>query len=163
MWILEFIIICGVVLFFWVVGCLLLQIMYLIIGLNYFKINLPKRKKYNNKVDPIYEIQRGSYDDHYSVSKWELKYGLNEGLTWLCDILIPLPFVIYTYGYQKMGWSFKICELNEINTITSEYMVEFFEESYQKELKELEEHRDKSRKKTNQLDNLNKVFNENYE
>lgn len=126
-------------------------------------IKLPKSKKYEGKVDPIYEIAQGSYDDFYSVYKWELKYGLHEGLTLISVFLIPLPIMIYTYRYIQSNDGFKICELNEINTITPEYMIEFYEKRYEEEMIKLEDWKQKSRNKTNHLDYLNKTFNENYE
>lgn len=160
--VIEYFLIGLVILFFWSIALLIIHIIYMWIGIKSIDIKLPKSKKYEGKVDPIYEIAQGSYDDFYSVYKWELKYGLHEGLTW-ASLLIPFPITIYTYRYIQSNDSFKICELNEINTITPEYMIEFYEKRYEEEIKELEEWKEKRRNKETHLDYLNKTFNENYE
>lgn len=146
----------------WALGCAILNIIYLMFEFGRIKIKLPKHKKYEGKVDPIYEVKQGDYDDYYSVHKWELGYEVADGLTMLSIAIVPLPVNFYRYGYNHVE-SFKICELNGIYDITPEYMIEFFEQKWEEQVRENEERRSRRNKKENQLDLLNKTFNENYE
>jgi hypothetical protein len=160
--ILEYLIVIGIVSFIWAFACMVLNVIYMMFNIGRINIKLPKDKKYDGKVDPIYEVKQDSYDDYYSVHKWELGYEEAEGLTMLSIVTIPLPVMVYRYGYNHVN-SYKICELGEIYNITPVYMIDFFEQKWEEQLKETEEWKLRRNKKENHLDILNKTFNENYE
>ncbi len=122
-------------------------------------IKLPKRKRYLTKVDPIYELLE---DEWYGwcIRKWELGYGnTSDGLLLLMH-LIPYPINLLQYKYVATGVIYlKDVKYTDINVSLKEYYEAqwFIENAERLEKEALKKERQAKR------DNLNKLFNENYE
>lgn len=121
-------------------------------------IKLPKSKKYKNKVDPIYELREGDWDEGMYIYKWSLQYKFSDNL-WL--LIIPYPIKIKTYGYYVENYLY-ICEKNKIPELGDDLktIYETKMEKINEEEKIIKEKRDKIQ---NKFESLNKIFNENYE
>ena len=123
------------------------------------KIKLPKRKRFLNKVDPIYELVESDFG-RFVVRKWELGYVDSFGLQMLM-IYIPYPINLLRYKYIQTGhiWLGEKTELSEI----TEDLGDMFERIWAIEnAKEIEEKRFKKEHQDN-IDRINKVFKENFE
>ena len=123
------------------------------------KIKLPKRKRFLNKVDPIYELVESDFG-RFVVRKWELGYVDSFGLQMLM-IYIPYPINLLRYKYIQTGhiWLGEKTELSEI----TEDLGDMFERIWAVEnSKEIEEKRIKKEHQDN-IDRINKVFKENFE
>jgi hypothetical protein len=122
------------------------------------KFKVPER--YRTKVDPIYELIESEWSNSYHIRKWSLKWYEKEPHMFL-SIMLIYPTEFLTYGYQSDGSVF-ICEKKDIKEIKGS-----LEENYERIWnKENEEYLLKNGLKNEQVkfvDELNKVFNENYE
>jgi hypothetical protein len=122
------------------------------------KFKVPER--YKTKVDPIYELIESEWSNSYHIRKWSLKWYEKEPHMFL-SIMLIYPTEFLTYGYQSDGSVF-ICEKKDIKEIKGS-----LEENYERIWnKENEEYLLKNGLKNEQIkfvDELNKVFNENYE
>ena len=122
-------------------------------------IKLPKRKRFLAKVDPIYELLDDEWNGWY-IRKWELGYSdTSDGLLLLMH-LVPYPVNLLQYKYVATGVIYlNDVKYTDINVSLKEYYEAqwFIENAAQIEID--------ARKKElkNKRDNLNKVFNENYE
>ena len=122
-------------------------------------IKLPKRKRYLTKVDPIYELCDSDWGG-YCVKKWELGYEDEFGLQMLM-VFMPYPIKLLRYKYINNNHIW-LPDRTKIEEITEE-LGDMFERIWAVENKEaLEKQRIKKEYQDN-LDKLNKVFNENYE
>jgi hypothetical protein len=122
-------------------------------------IKLPKRKRFLNKVDPIYELDESNFGG-FAVRKWELGYDDTFGLQMLM-IYIPYPIKLLRYKYIQTGhiWLDEKTKLSEI----TEDLGDMFERIWAiKNAKEIEEKGIKKEHQDN-IDRINKVFNENFE
>jgi hypothetical protein len=122
-------------------------------------IKLPKRKRFLSKVDPIYQLEDGDFGG-YIIRKWELGYEDSFGLQMLM-VFIPYPIKLLRYKYiqTKYVW---LGEKTNISEITED-LGELFERKWAIEnAKEIEERRILKEYQDN-LDRINKVFNENFE
>ena len=145
----------------WFIVSGLLHLLFYTIGLwkrITWKIHLKKHPKYLTKVDPIYKLEQGEWDSSMYVEKWELGYAMKENVQfWL--ILIPFPIEIYYYQYNRVG-SFRACERDKVVEFGVQYTLEEFWDQRQREA-DVEEAERMQRK--NAIEQLNKVFEENYE
>ena len=122
-------------------------------------IKLPKRKRFLTKVDPIYQLEENDFGG-YVIRKWELGYEDSFGLQMLM-IFIPYPIKLLRYKYieTKHIW---LGEKTNISEITED-LGELFERKWAIEnAKDIEERRIRKEYQDN-LDRINKVFNENFE
>lgn len=136
------------------------------LGLTHFKIwdkiSYRHKKeidpKYTTKVDPIFKFEDEEWGRGMYVSKWELGYATKDNTQFLISI-IPYPIEIQYYQYKKVK-SFYACDKSEVVEFATKYTLEeFFDEKIREEdLKRI----DKERKETT-IENLNKIFKENYE
>jgi hypothetical protein len=101
-------------------------------------IKLPKRKRFLNKVDPIYELDESDFGG-FAVRKWELGYDDTFGLQMLM-VYIPYPIKLLRYKYIQAGhiWLDEKTKLSEI----TEDIGDMFERIWAVEnAKEIEEKR----------------------
>lgn len=128
---------------------------------DYISINikLPKRERFLTKVDPIYELKRVDWQG-WCIVKWELGYTDNNvGLQFLM-LLLFYPINLHRYKYVAQGGiSLGDKDYTDINVS----LEEFYETQWA--IENAEELKKAARKKElkDKRDNLNKVFNENYE
>jgi hypothetical protein len=162
----------GELLDFLLIGGVLLLVTWMILGVFHMilhaiglwdkiaiNIKLPKRKRFLNKVDPIYQLEDGDFGG-YIIRKWELGYEDTFGLQMLM-VYIPYPIKLLRYKYiqTKYVW---LGEKTKVSEITEE-LGELFERKWAIEnAKEIEERRILKEYQDN-LDRINKVFNENFE
>lgn len=124
------------------------------------EIKLPKRKRYKTKVTPIYELCESDFSIGYFIRKWELDYQDEFGLQMLM-IFIPYPIKLLRYKYVSNEYV-DLGEKTKISEITED-IGEIFERLWAIEnAKEIEERRVKKEYKEN-MNRINKVFNENFE
>lgn len=119
---------------------------------------LKKDPKYLTKVDPIYKLVESEWSGDMYVEKWELGYSPKENTQfWLLLLLYPIK--IEYFQYNKVG-SFHACERKEVVEFASKYTLEEYYDEKEREdnMKTIE--RDYRK---NKIEELNKVFNENYE
>jgi hypothetical protein len=128
---------------------------------DYISINikLPKRERFLTKVDPIYELKDTDWQG-WCIVKWELDYTDNNvGLQFLMLLLI-YPINLYRYKYVAKGGIFlgdkKYTDINVS-------LEEFYETQWAIENAEELEKAARRKNLKDKRDNLNKVFNENYE
>ena len=122
-------------------------------------IKLPKRKRFLNKVDPIYELNESDFGG-LVVRKWELGYDDTFGLQMLM-IYIPYPIKLLRYKYIQSSYIW-LDEKTKLSEITED-LGDMFERIWAIEnAKEIEEKRFKKEHQDN-IDRINKVFNENFE
>lgn len=121
-------------------------------------IKKKKDKKYLTKVDPIYRIEKTQYTSDMLVFKYELGWDRKETVQILL-LLIPLPIEVLYFEYQSKG-SYYACEQKEvIEFFNGRTLEEFYEQKQQQEdIKNLSK-----QEKTDYINKLNKVFDENYE
>jgi hypothetical protein len=123
------------------------------------EIKLPKRKRYKTKVTPIYQLEESDLSGGYYIRKWELGYDDEFGLQMLM-VFIPYPIKLLRYKYLTNEYVYlgKI----KIEEITED-LGDMFERLWAIEnVKEIEEKRILKEYQDN-LDRINKVFNENFE
>jgi hypothetical protein len=122
-------------------------------------IKLPKRKRFLTKVDPIYELLDDEWNG-WCIRKWELGYDdANVGLLLLMH-LIPYPVNLLQYKYTSTGKIY----LNDVKyTDIDVSLKEYYEAQWFIENAERLEIDARKKELKNKRDNLNKVFNENYE
>ncbi len=125
------------------------------------KIKLPKRKKYLTKVDPIYQL-RGDHcsNSSYYIHKWKLGYIEQEWIELLL-ILIPYPIDIFVYKYEHVD-VFYLCEKSGVENINRD-LKDLYEEMYEEKYAEQIAKEKENNKLQSKVDQLNKVFTENYE
>jgi hypothetical protein len=122
-------------------------------------IKLPKRKRFLNKVDPIYKLGESDFSG-FVVTKWELGYEDTFGLQMLM-VYIPYPIKLLRYKYVQAQHIW-LDEKTKVSEITED-LGDMFERIWAVEnAKEIEEKRIKKEHQDN-LDRINKVFNENFE
>jgi ABC-type multidrug transport system fused ATPase/permease subunit len=122
-------------------------------------IKLPKRKRFLNKVDPIYELNESDFGG-LVVRKWELGYDDTFGLQMLM-IYIPYPIKLLRYKYIQSSYIW-LDEKTKLSEITED-LGDMFERIWAIEnAKEIEEKRIKKEHQDN-IDRINKVFKENFE
>ncbi len=123
------------------------------------EIKLPKRKRYKTKVTPIYQLEESDLSGGYYIRKWELDYDDEFGLQMLM-VFIPYPIKLLRYKYITNKYVYlREIKIEEI----TEDLGNMFERLWAIEnAKEIEEERIRKEYKDN-LDRINKVFNENYE
>lgn len=124
------------------------------------KIKLPKRKKYLTKVDPIYQLRGNNYDSSYYIHKWKLGYIEQEWIELLL-ILIPYPIDIFVYKYEHVD-VFYLCEKSGVEGINRD-LKDLYEEMYEEKYAEQIAKEKENSKLQSKVDQLNKVFIENYE
>ena len=122
-------------------------------------IKLPKRKRYLTKVDPIYELLDDEWNG-WCIRKWELGYDeCSIGLLLLMPF-IPYPVNLLQYKYVATG----VIYLNDVKyTDIDVSLKEYYEAQWLIENAERLEIDARKKELKNKRDNLNKVFNENYE
>jgi hypothetical protein len=159
---LDFLLISGVLLMVWWMTMGVIHMILHGVGLwdkMAINIKLPKRKRFLNKVDPIYELDESDFGG-FTVRKWELGYDDTFGLQMLM-VYIPYPIKLLRYKYIQVGhiWLGEKTKLSEI----TEELGDMFERIWAVEnAKEIEEKRIKKEHQDN-IDRINKVFNENFE
>lgn len=130
-------------------------------------IKLPIRKKYTSgKISPIYKLEQNYFElDHlsdYYVEKWNLQWVFNEYLYILSIILIP--FIFIHFQNFKYGCEGSYYYSNKETLLEKETPLDIFWENKHSEEIEKEriklEHENRFQTKVNEL---NKIFNENYE
>lgn len=124
------------------------------------EIKLPKRKRYKTKVTPIYQLEESDLSGGYYIRKWELDYEDEFGLQMLM-VFIPYPIKLLRYKYITNKYVY-LGEKTKVSEITED-LGDMFERLWAIEnAKEIEEKRIRDEYKDN-LNRINKVFNENYE
>jgi hypothetical protein len=147
----------------YVVACIGFNIAMALIGCwNKMSVvmKFPKDKKYETKVDPIYEI-REHYGGSMFIHKWSLKYTTNVGGELLCGIFIiyPTEFLFWRYAPDENVY---LCEKENLSKYESFTLKSLYEERMDKIN---EENRLKQEKKNSQnklIDNFNLEFKQNY-
>ena len=159
---LDFLLIGGVLLMVWWMVMGVVHMILHAIGLweiMSINIKLPKRKRFLTKVDPIYQLEDGDFGG-YIIRKWELGYEDSFGLQMLM-VFIPYPIKLLRYKYTQTKYVW-LGEKTKISEITED-IGELFERKWAIEnAKEIEERRILKEYQDN-LDRINKVFNENFE
>lgn len=157
-------------LFYWSLSGILILLTSYYFG--YIKIKLPKKKIYNTKKEPIYNLELSGINDRYFVEKWYMDYQIHEPLTFLISI-IPIPIRLYKYGYIRdpmvfyivtpynIPWKDDINRINDINYIKDINLGEFYEEKLDESTKKYQLSLEEDNLKRSIIDNLNKEFNEN--
>lgn len=122
-------------------------------------IKLPKRKRFKTKATPIYQLEKSDLSGSYFIRKWELDYAGEFGLQ-LLMIFIPYPINLFRYKYVMTGY----VDLDGINIKDiTEDIGDMFERLWAIEnAAEIELERKRKEYQDN-LDRINKVFNENFE
>lgn len=121
-------------------------------------ITWKKDEKYLTKVDPIYKLTESTWSYSMYVEKWELGYTTKESVQfWL--VLIPYPIRVEFYQYVKVG-AFLACEKENVVEFSKKYTLEEFYDEKERE-RDLEIVEKNHRLDT--IEQLNRVFNENYE
>lgn len=126
------------------------------------KIKLPKRKKYDDKVDPIYKLEMHEFFSDYYVYRYTIGYNESTLLLILSVILSPYPIQILRYSYFESDFQFYVCDNDKVKDITKP-----LSEIYEEKLAELMAERSKENKDKTEnkkaVENLNKIFEENFE
>lgn len=154
-----------IITFCWIISCLIINTFFMIMP--FYKkivldIYLPKPKKYLVKVNPIYELRQENYGSNYYIHKWELEYYINEMGGFFNAFLIPYPINFFTYRYEKVN-SIMFGKEPEIENVTYEEMVKFYETENEEYIKEYEESKKETNKLITKINLINKTFNENYD
>lgn len=125
------------------------------------EIKLPKRKRYKTKVTPIYQLEESDYTTGgYYIRKWELDYMDEFGLQMLM-VFIPYPIKLLRYKYTTKNYIYLGDKTNVLEI--TEDLGDMFERLWAIEhAKEIEDNRIRKEYQDN-LNRINKVFNENYE
>lgn len=124
------------------------------------EIKLPKRKRYKTKVTPIYQLEKSDLSGGYHIRKWELDYDDEFGLQMLM-VFVPYPIKLLRYKYITNKYIY-LGDQTKVSEITED-LGDMFERLWSIEnAKEIEEKRIRKEYQDN-LDRINKVFNENYE
>ena len=126
------------------------------------KIKLPKQKKYNNKVDPIYKLEITEYFSHYHVHRYTIGYNEPNLCLVLSFILLPYPVKILRYSYFESDFEFYVCDYESVKDITKP-LSEIYEENLKRTMDEIRLNKEDISKNSNAVESLNKIFNENYE
>lgn len=155
----------SVMLFLWCVWCMVINlILFAFFTVDRFaiKIDAPKSKKYQGRVEPIYKLYQNDFTGGYYISKWEMKYSNNNLETFIMIFLFPYPIIINTYGYVEVGEVFG-CKESEINhAFEGKELSEVYETVYQKENAEYLAKKKIKDDIESVINNLNKTFDENY-
>ena len=139
----------------------LLLLMFNLFDVARIKFKMPMSKKYYIKVDPIYELVRNHYDDHYSVRKWSLSYEMNENFPVLNAIIFPWPIEPQIFKYHIEG-SYYLCDMNKLDEITED-LETLYNRFHKKWLDKEEKDKQIRDAKENKIKEINKIFDENYE
>ena len=126
------------------------------------KIKLPKQKKYNNKVDPIYKLEVCEFFSDYHVHRYTIGYNEPNLLMILSVILLPYPIEILRYSYFESDYQFYVCSCENVKNITSP-LSEIYEEKLAEMMDERLKEKEEKTKNSNAVESLNKIFNENFE
>jgi hypothetical protein len=127
------------------------------------KINLPKNKKYENKVNPIYYIKSDYFEPNkLYINKYELKYIENLILFYIFVCLIPYPILFFNFKYSYVG-NVHFCSKKDITNWGHTNIGEYYEKKKERINNTEQEKKIVDLQIANQINNFNKVFNENYE
>lgn len=124
-------------------------------------IRLPKSKKYNKKVDPIYELRESDWNNEVYIYKWSLMYSDVDSFLTLLLLLIPYPIIIKKFGYNVEN-NVYICEKKNVIELGDDLKT-IYENKMEKLKQEETVRRNKVDKVKDKFDKLNQIFNENYE
>lgn len=124
-------------------------------------IKLPKSKKYQDKVDPIYELRESNWDDTVYIYKWSLMYKPNESWLIMLVLIIPYPIILEKFGYYVED-SVYICDKKNVVELGDDLKT-IYENKMEKINQEEKIKKEKRDKIKNKFDTLNQIFNENYE
>lgn len=122
-------------------------------------IRLPKRSRFLTKVDPIYELV-GTWDG-WAIRKWSLEYSDNIFLIDFLSLLLIYPVKFYRYTYIKKGTIY-LPQKTKVADIDKS-LKEIYEEQWMVENADRLSEEAKQKAKEDKIDELNKVFIENYE
>lgn len=129
---------------------------------NYLKIKLPKSKKYKDKLSPIYELDKYTYDDKFYIKRWSLQWRVSMGWVFL---LVPLmyPTEVSVWGYFEDS-HITVGKKEDVERLKNSgvSLKDFYEEKLKKYTDEHNEEMEKRNSFTNMVDELNTEFNENY-
>ncbi len=145
--------------FFYTVGCIIINvILQIIIKIKRIIIKLPKNKKWDSKVDPIYTLIKTQYTEGYYIFKYSLRYQELEYAYFWSFFFLPIPVGFEFYKYHKEPDEFYIKDINEIEDIGLIYenRLEIQKSNYEKAKYE----KDLLDQK---IEKINKVFNDNWE
>lgn len=125
-------------------------------------INLPKGKKYKNKVNPIYCLENNYFEPNMLyIHKYELKYVENEFLFIIFIFLIPYPILFYNFKYSNVG-NVYFCSKKDINNWKHVNIGDYYEKKKEVINKSEQKIKMVDLQIENQINNFNKTFNENY-
>lgn len=151
----------GITTLWWIITTSINMMMYIwVYKKKTIHIKLPIRKKYKNKLSPIYQIKEGTLND-YVISKYNLDWKLVFPLFVINLFFIPfilLEFHKYCYVLDKQTFGISKEEMTKM----TETLGEYYERNY-KESKTLSDIYIKEYEIINhKINNLNESFNENY-
>jgi hypothetical protein len=128
----------------------------------FIRINLPKRKRFLKKVDPIYRVIEKGLTPYMYVQKWSLMWVFPELVLCLIALVCPIPLRVYIWKYGLEG-EFPICRSEKFNPSDYRSAKDLYESlEYAATIKK-EAELTKEQKKQIEIDALNKIFDENYE
>jgi hypothetical protein len=122
------------------------------------RFEMPKDPKYLTKADPIYKLVRVEYTQCMFVQKWELDYTTRDRVQILL-LFIPYPIEIRFYEYKKVG-EYYACESIDVVEFSKKYTLD---ECYNEKEMKADQKNLERRQREIAIDNLNKMFNENFE
>jgi hypothetical protein len=168
----ETIILCGQILFCYVMLNIMLKTVIVIIVSTIIdkfaeiKIKIPASKKYKANKTPIYKLSQYWDSDIWVITKYEQKH---QSSWWsvLTFPLIPiLPISIYTVQYVECGDQITVKDMHRSNMNELEYanldIAEYYELKFADITKEYNRLLAEKNKVENIVSKLNKEFNENY-
>jgi hypothetical protein len=145
-------------------GCLILNTAQMCIysstKINPPKIRLPKRKKFQIKETPIYEVFKTN-DGSYAIRKWELDW--DRDIYMLNVFLFPIMFEWYIWKYVERIEFFLCEEKDQLVNYTEDQIQTIWEDRYKEYKEEVEGWESEHTQESNNLDRLNTKFNKNYE
>lgn len=155
-----------ITLIFWSILSYIILTLFFNLTLHAFsKLKWPwKNKKWDGKMDPIYELYYGEWDNCYKIRKYELGYRKNPNVN-LLHWIFPFYELFMFYGYKLCDGSYGSFTKNDIQNIEKP-LSEIWEKEYEQHKQEYEEINrvyDIKIIKINKMNSLNKEFKENYE
>ena len=122
-------------------------------------IRLPKRSRFLTKVDPIYELV-GTWDG-WVIRKWSLEYSDNSFAIAFFSLFLVYPVNFYRYTYVEKGTIYLPKNLKVADIDRS--LGDIYEEEWRIVHADRLSEEAKQKAKEDKIDELNKVFIENYE
>ena len=122
-------------------------------------IKLPKRSRFLTKVDPIYELV--STWNGWAIRKWSLEYSDNSFAIAFFSLFLVYPVNFYRYTYVEKGLIYLPAKTKVADIDKS--LKEIYEEQWMVENADRLAEEAKQKAKEDKIDELNKVFTENYE